>query len=368
MSDENLLDRTMPPEADDIPMPPEIKASARMPEDVAEMVKRLSIAQLSLLAKVAENRKAYLCSVAGGNEARATPGRRGKISNEEWAEIRAFEKKIELAEHKPTIYTYRRCSHRDSAESGLGLDAQEKTINAYVALLQAKNQDLQVGQAYSDEIVSAYSKNFLQRRNAARLSSFLQKGDHVVFARIDRAFRNAKDGLHMVDLWNEKGVTIHFASECIDLSTAHGRLLFTMLEAGAEWQSRYLSERAKECSGSRKAKCGFKKYGFKWIGEGAARMLVPDMEQRRFAQWVIDRHGCSHHSYARISDEAERIEAAKQNRAYREVNKRRKDIRPERLQTLAAAELALQREEAEAKTSAEKAAIMAEFSHQRKPQ
>ena len=57
----------------------------------------------------------------------------------------------------------------------------------------------------------------------------------------------------MIRLCEARGVTVHFASENIDYSTASGRFTLHSFGAGAEFQSRYISERVRESVAARRA-------------------------------------------------------------------------------------------------------------------
>ena len=69
-----------------------------------------------------------------------------------------------------------------------------------------------------------------------------QPGDHVVFARMDRAFRNLRDLLTVLDEYEKREIVVHFVDQRLDLSTANGKLVASILAAIAQWESDRKSE------------------------------------------------------------------------------------------------------------------------------
>jgi DNA invertase Pin-like site-specific DNA recombinase len=221
---------------------------------------------------------------------------RGKIPKKEWKKIVAlFHQAKEEAEraneppHEPTAYGYRRCSHEDSKASGLGLEVQDQTITRYYDLLAAKLPEVKWGKLFSDEAVSAFRRRLVTRPDGAELNRILKAGDHVIFPRLDRGFRNLKDLLSTLDDWTARGITIHFVAEGIDMTTAAGRMILQILGSVAEWQSNYISERGKEVNRrlrqTGRVPANWLPMGFKiqHCGNKGARRWVVDPEKR---QWM----------------------------------------------------------------------------------
>src|SRR4051812_3513470 len=95
-------------------------------------------------------------------------------------------------------FIYIRCSHRESEQSGLGMDAQfEQSIKYAEYIKAARYPDLQIERSpYVDGSVSAFQRKtriFFKRPKGALLHAKLKRGDHVIFARLDRAFRYPPD-------------------------------------------------------------------------------------------------------------------------------------------------------------------------------
>lgn len=146
----------------------------------------------------------------------------------------------------PKAHAYIRCSHEDSAESGLGLEAQEENCQRYYHMLKGRHPDLEWAGMVVDAAVSAYRKPLLQREGGARLGLKVRKGDHILFARLDRGFRLVPDFYNTYQMWENMGITIHFVDQQLDLSTAIGKFFAGMMAVIAQWQSDYISERTRE--------------------------------------------------------------------------------------------------------------------------
>lgn len=177
----------------------------------------------------------------------------------------------------PTAYIYIRCSHEDSTESGYGLMAQEEISRRYYDLMRVSDPRLK-GVAlrnppFVDASVSAYkpqTADFAKRPAGRELIAALQPGDQIIFARLDRSFRNVRECLKWIDRWESEGVGIHFADMKIDTGTAMGRFMLQVMAAIAEWQSGYISERTKEGQRAYRMRNGREKIPARWqkIREG----------------------------------------------------------------------------------------------------
>jgi DNA invertase Pin-like site-specific DNA recombinase len=145
------------------------------------------------------------------------------------------------------IYIYIRCSHQDSADSGLGLAEQEELCRAFIPVLERKlGRTFEFGGVFKDAAQSAFKRRFLQRPEAFRLNKLLQTGDQVLIPRIDRGFRNTKDCLEMVDRWTDQGIGVQFVTEGIDVQHYLGRFFLEIMAAFAQYQSAYIGARGKE--------------------------------------------------------------------------------------------------------------------------
>lgn len=200
-----------------------------------------------------------------------------------------------------TAYIYIRCSHVDSAESGLGLAQQEQECRAYYDFLRSQSRDTRelrlFPQVFADIAVSAYQKRsaeFAKRPAGARLLRAVKPGDHIIFARLDRAFRNAVECRNMVNLWTDMGVHVHFVDLKVDTSTAIGVFMMGIMSYVAEWWSSYISERTKEGLRQKVLRDGGKtgqSVTHKLVQDAAGNtQLVEDFDRLarlRYVTWII---------------------------------------------------------------------------------
>lgn len=75
---------------------------------------------------------------------------------------------------------------------------------------------------------------------------FAREGDTIHIHDFSRLARNTKDLLAIVELLNEKGITLISNKENIDTSTPTGKLMLTMIGAIAEFERANLLERQRE--------------------------------------------------------------------------------------------------------------------------
>jgi site-specific DNA recombinase len=139
---------------------------------------------------------------------------------------------------------YVRVSTTRQAEDGVSIDAQ---IAKGKANAEFRNLLLPDENIFIDDGVSA--KVPLWSRPAAKqMKAFIlkQKIKHIFAYRMDRLFRSTIDCLATVEELDEFGVGIHFCEsggQPLDLSSAVGRMLITILAAFGEMERNLISER-----------------------------------------------------------------------------------------------------------------------------
>jgi len=233
-----------------------------------------------------------------------------KLTNAQWEEKKLLRKQakeeaklrelidselyLDLTPRPPKLFGYIRCSHLDSVESGLGIDAQRRIILRWAEFVRELYPELTGEIEWIEEqkvikkvnkAISAYKVELIRRPGGRLLNQQLRKGDHVIFAYLDRAWRNTEDCLATMRRWTARGVAAHFADMRIDSTTAQGKFTLTVLAAAVEMDSHLKSERVKESfSGMMalgKTRNGHAPIGYKLIGKkGTQRAVVPDPEQR----------------------------------------------------------------------------------------
>lgn len=123
-----------------------------------------------------------------------------------------------------------------------------------------------------------------EREQGRDLWFLSEPGDHVVWAKLDRAFRSVADGAQTLGMLAQKGVFVHSLDLGLDTSSAIGRCVATVMMAFAELEREYASERTAEALRAKKAMglpytCGTP-YGWKKIGKGKTGRFEPDMTER----------------------------------------------------------------------------------------
>lgn len=234
----------------------------------------------------------------------------------------------------PNAYGYCRVSHEDSTESGLGIDAQKYAISQwwqYQRTLvpfqgvewgsEGWQGEKDVGTAntsglFIDQSVSAFKHRLVKRPAGGRLAAVLKPRDVVVFARLDRAFRNLADFAVSTERWIKQGVSCVFISPSVDMTTAYGQAFAQIAAVFAQLESAIKSERLKEAQ-ARGRELGRKMgrhVSFGWKRAPGGLGMVPDEDERAEVRLIVelrDNHGMS---FADIADELEARRAVLENR------------------------------------------------------
>jgi len=140
---------------------------------------------------------------------------------------------------------------------------------------------------------SAFGTSRSSRPGLARAKALIASGaaDVLVCWKLDRAARNTKDALGLVDELRADGARFVSVTESFDTGTASGRMMFTMLSALAEMESATKSERTAEWHSHRRMRgattTGPRPFGYR---REANRLLVDKAEAaviRRGAKHII---------------------------------------------------------------------------------
>lgn len=147
------------------------------------------------------------------------------------------------------VFVYLRCSHRYSADSGLGLRYSLNLCCEYAEALIEEYPQLEWDEGsnvVTDAAVSALSTPIAKRPHGGRMNAELREGDVVIIQKPDRVFCSIHDmSATMID-WKKRGVTVHFAQGSINLGTPFGELMLSVLVAFAQFERQLHSTRAKE--------------------------------------------------------------------------------------------------------------------------
>lgn len=186
---------------------------------------------------------------------------------------------------QPVAYGYIRVSDERQVKTQLGLKAQTRDIDDYYqGLLKRKAR---WGRVYSDPAVSASKTPFAQRPNGAKLLEELRRGDHLIVAKLDRAFRDTLDLASTLKRLEERGVIVHLLDIRVDTSTACGRLIVDVVGAVAAWEAKRIGERMTAANRERRAQ-GVTVNGHRWLGYRlVGKKLVPDPKERALMAKVV---------------------------------------------------------------------------------
>lgn len=248
-------------------------------------------------------------------------------TNHHWQQLMAAlkdAKKAKPPEHRgPLAFGYRRCSHEDSRQSGLGLSVQIERVERYYDYLKPTHPGLGWGDWFVDEAVSAYKNPLITRKGGGALNCALRPGDHVIIPTLDRGFRDTQDLLSTVNnLWLPKRVAVHFLDINLDLSTPIGQLIMTVVGAVSQWEAAVTSERNTAAAARLRAQNrptnGTKRTGFKLVTVKGVRQWVPDKPERRVLQEIVRLSDNERKTFEEIARLIERMVCKYEGREYKD--------------------------------------------------
>jgi DNA invertase Pin-like site-specific DNA recombinase len=199
-----------------------------------------------------------------------------------------------------TTYAYIRVSTIEQAD-GTSLAEQERKARG-VAMI--RNEE--IAEVFSDAGVSG-SVPLEDRPAGKRLLDLLVKGDTLIVAKLDRAFRNATDALVRSDYFKSIGVKLILVDMGNDPVTENGtgRMFFGMLALMAEFERDRILERTDNGRRAKKAKGGHTggsaPFGFQVVGMGKDARLEPVEDQQFAIRDIIALHA-EGHSLRKIAD------------------------------------------------------------------
>lgn len=144
----------------------------------------------------------------------------------------------------PTAYGYARCSHKLQIDKAT-LEDQERRETAYFDLKLA-GEGVVMGEIVRDEAVSAFKKRFYRRPGGQKLLAMLKPGDHVIFDKVDRVWRNVRDFSHLMDWFDKHQITVHILDlyGCsLQTGTSGGDMMLHMFVSGAQFEAQRTKER-----------------------------------------------------------------------------------------------------------------------------
>jgi DNA invertase Pin-like site-specific DNA recombinase len=163
---------------------------------------------------------------------------------------------------EPAVYGYGRASTRKQEDSP---EVQKEKIKGYAVFHQLGEPTIFIDPAKSGKVA------WEDRPGGRALFGRLKRGDHIIIAKLDRAFRRLADCVIVLEKFERMGVKLHVVNllgGAIDLSSPMGRFLIHILAAFAELERAFISERTKDGLANKKrngvAHTHYPGYGFRW--------------------------------------------------------------------------------------------------------
>jgi putative DNA-invertase from lambdoid prophage Rac len=181
------------------------------------------------------------------------------------------------------IIGYARVSTADQATS---VDAQSARLREFAA-----QHGTELAELFVDEDVSG-GLPLKHRPAGRRLWDMLQRGDRVVFAKVDRCFRSMVDAAVTLAFWKEMQVGVSIIDLGIDVNTPAGELFFNQLASFAAFERAMIGCRIREAMAQRRA--AGKPFGrsrpFGWVRSGPGKDAVwsPCKEERLLGERVVE--------------------------------------------------------------------------------
>ena len=152
-----------------------------------------------------------------------------------------------------TVYGYVRVSSMGQVE-GESLETQAKQIESYAI---TKGWNVFNSNIYVEAGVSGGTE-FQQRPESVRLLSVLQSGDIVIFTKLDRAFRNARNAFNTLHELKEKNISVHFLDLGGEVTgNGVGAIVFAVMSSFASFERERIATRIREVKQMQKSQGKF---------------------------------------------------------------------------------------------------------------
>jgi DNA invertase Pin-like site-specific DNA recombinase len=176
-------------------------------------------------------------------------------------------------------FGYSRVSTSEQADEGVSLAAQQQQIAGYSMM-----KGWTIAEHFIERGVSG-SLPLADRPEVNRMLATVGKGDIIVVAKLDRAFRSAADALTVLEELKAQGVGLHMIDLGGDvIGNGVSKMVFTILAAVAEGERDRLRERirdAKRHLASQGVYSGGKRpFGFDLVLDGEVQRLVPNKAEQ----------------------------------------------------------------------------------------
>jgi DNA invertase Pin-like site-specific DNA recombinase len=147
-------------------------------------------------------------------------------------------------------------------------------------------------------LIGLAKRMILDRPEAARMQAALCRGDHVVIAKLDRAFRNALDYASTLQRWMEAGVHAHILNFGMDTSNPTGfmiaKMVGGMLAYFAEFEAHMIGQRKRDANAVARVQGRPTNHrvkpGWKIVGPPGNRRIVSDEVEREVMRRIVEWH------------------------------------------------------------------------------
>lgn len=181
-----------------------------------------------------------------------------------------------------TVVVYLRVSTSEQAASGLGVEAQRVTAQAY-----AGRKGLTITGEFCDEGISA--KNISGRLGALAALAAVRdrKAAGLLVAKMDRLSRSVVDGAGLMEAARHEGWALHFADLDIDTSTPAGEMAANIIISGSQYERRLISQRTRDALAARRAR-GERLGAAPGLPHDVTRRIVAERRAGRTFQAIAD--------------------------------------------------------------------------------
>lgn len=186
-----------------------------------------------------------------------------------------------------TVYGYVRVSTIQQANEGDSLEAQIKQVTSYAL---SRGLSLDESCVFVERGVSG-GLEFNSRPEGSKLLEVIQRGDILIFPKLDRGFRNTRDALNTLHLLKEKGASVHSIDLGGDVTgNGVGAIIFTILSAFASFERERIASRISEVKQMRKSQGyyvgGRRGFGFnvvdgKKVPNNKEQKLITEMKKKK---------------------------------------------------------------------------------------
>lgn len=206
--------------------------------------------------------------------------------------------------HHPHPHQAMTCYFYGYARASLDTDKQKYSVAFQEEKLRhvwkafAEEDGVQWGGMFSDP--ATHSHVPLSKREAGqKLIERAKRGDHIGVTNLDRAFRNLREAVNVIDDWVKAGVIVHVIDYNTNTKTEMGIFVLRLMALLAEWERDRIRSRTKSIMNSPKMKAimaarkgkgkviNHAPMGSKHQGAVGRKVCVPDLVEREAMALIV---------------------------------------------------------------------------------